>query len=408
MKKAWLPVLLMIISLAGLLWSRAILSLSALAWVIWLLIHARKDIVHDQNKPLLIWGISPICIALLGCWQNHFAKEDLDHLLTLSTYILAAFTGSLIAVKYHQTGLLKYWVWVSLIALSYPLFWYVTHYEETLIRYGSGQTVPVWMDDDHVRFGMFLAVSCFIGFVLFAQQKTMRLISIFLLLAILLLAIRTAWIMILVMILVTTLFILLYGTWLQKRRLLMGIIAVMVLVIITYQLSPGIQQKIAYTVYDWQQYESGKANPTLSDATRRVINDESWKLIQKGQNNIGWSAIDGVIRKSVQSSYPEQKFDFGWPFNQWLFWWMGSGFTGLVLFSIWLLYPLIRGIQKKNIALSAVSAAIMVSCLIETNLAYQYSVWIHAWVIALLWNDSTSFLQEPTTSKSDNYENQKA
>ncbi len=407
MKKAWLPVLLMIISLAGLLWSRAILSLSALTWVIWLLTHAKKDIVHDKNLSLLIWGISPICIALLGCWQNNFAKEDLDHLLTLSTYILAAFTGSLIAVKYHQSELLKYWVWVSLIALSYPLFWYVTHYQETLIRYGSGQTLPVWMDDDHVRFGMFLAVSCFIGFVLFAQQKIMRVISIFLLLAIVLLAIRTAWIMILVMILVTTLFVLLYGTWLHKRKLLMGIIAVMVLVIITYQLSPSIQQKIAYTVYDWQQYEAGNANPTLSDATRRVINDESWKLIQAGQNNIGWSAIDDKIRKSVQSSYPEQKFDFGWPFNQWLFWWMGSGFTGMLLFSIWLIYPLIRGIRKKNLALSAISAAIIVSCLIETNLAYQYSVWIHAWIIALLWNDSTCFFQEPTISKSDNYENQK-
>jgi hypothetical protein len=407
MKKAWLPVLLMIISLAGLLWSRAILSLSAALWVIWLFTHSRKEIGQKENKSLLIWGISPVFIALLGCWQNGFTKEDLDHLLTLSTYIVAALAGSLIATKQYQRALLKYWVLTSLIALSYPLFWYLTHYQEALIRYGSGQTVPVWMDHDHVRFGMFLAISCFISFVIYTEQKIMRLISLFLLLAILLLAIRTAWIMILIMIFVAALFILIEGTRVQKKRLIIGILAILLLVAITYQLSPGIQQKLAYTLYDWQQFEAGKANPTLSDATRRVINGEAWQLIQSGQNNIGWSAIDEVIRKSVQASYPEQTFDFGWPFNQWLFWWMGSGITGLILFSAWLIYPLIRGIQKKNVAVCAVSAAIMVSCLIETNLAYQYSVWMHAWIIALLWNYPTGFLREPTTSKSGNYENQK-
>ena len=206
MKKAWLPVLLMIISLAGLLWSRAVLSLSAALWVIWLFTHSRKDIAQKENKSLLIWGIAPVLMALLGCWQNGFNKEDLDHLLTLSTYIVAAFAGSLIAAKQQQSALLKYWVWISLIALSYPIFWYITHYQEALIRYGSGQTVPVWMDHDHVRFGMFVAISCCISFVLYIDQKAMRLISLFLLLAILLLAIRTAWIMILVMIFITALF----------------------------------------------------------------------------------------------------------------------------------------------------------------------------------------------------------
>ena len=404
MKKAWLPVLLMIISLAGLLWSRAILSLSSPLWIIWLLTHSRKDFSQKETKSLLIWGISPVLIALLGCWQNGFAKEDLDHLLTLSTYLLAALAGSLIAVKYQQRILLKYWVWASLIALSYPLLWYITHYQEALIRYGSGQTVPVWMDDDHVRFGMFLAINCFTGFALFSQQKIMRLVSLFLLIAILLLAIRTAWVMILIMLLVTALFILIYGTKFQKRRLVIGIIAMIFMTAIIYQLSPGIQQKVAYTLYDWQQFEAGKANSTLSDATRRVINDESWKLIQTGRNNLGWSAIDDVVRTSVQTSYPQQKFDFGWPFNQWLFWWMGSGIMGVLLFSAWLIYPLIRGIRNKNIALSAVSLAIIVSCLIEANLAYQYSVWIHAWLMALLWNIPTDFLRKSTISKSGNYE----
>lgn len=408
MKKAWLPILLMIISLAGLLWSRAILSLSAPLWIIWLLVHSRKDIFHHENKSLLIWGISPVLIALLGCWQHGFAKEDLDHLLTLSTYALAAFMGSLISVKYSQTILLKYWVWTSLIALSYPLFWYVTHYHEALIRYGSGQTVPVWMDDDHVRFGMFLTIGCFMSFALFVQQKIMRMIGIILLFSILILAIRTAWIMILIMIIVIALFTLINGTRFQKRALILWITAIMLITATTYQLSPGIQQKIAYTLYDWQQFGAGKADPNLSDATRRVINGESWKLIQAGENNIGWSAIDDVIRNSIQKNYPQQKFDFGWPFNQWLFWWMGSGMIGLLFFSTWLIYPLIRGIRKKNIALSAVSAAIMVSCLIETNLAYQYSVWIHGWVVALLWNEPTSFLREITVSKSGNYGNQMA
>jgi predicted membrane protein len=406
MKKAWLPVLLMIISLAGLLWSRAVLSLSALLWVIWILAHSRKDIFEKENKSLLIWGISPICIALLGCWQNGFAKENLDHLLTLSTYMLAAFAGTLISAKYDHKEILKYWIWASLIALSFPLIWYATHYQEAVVRYGSGQTVPVWMDDDHVRFGVFLSISCFISLVFFPAKK-MRLISSILLLAILILAIRTAWVMILVMLLITGLFILINGTLLQKRKLVSAIVAMVILAATIYFVFPGVQQKIAYTLYDWQQFQTGIIDPNLSDATRRVINSEAWKLIEAGQNNIGWSAIDDVIRKSIQTSYPQQKFDFGWPFNQWLFWWMGSGIAGLLLFSVWLIYPMIHGIRKKNMPLCAVSAAIIVSCLVETNLAYQYSVWIHAWVVALLWNNPSSFFQKSIISKSDSYENQK-
>jgi len=39
--------------------------------------------------------------------------------------------------------------------------------------------------------------------------------------------------------------------------------------------------------------------------------------------------------------------EFGWPFNQWLYWWMGSGWWGMLLFSGWLLYPIILGFQQK-------------------------------------------------------------
>lgn len=400
MKKAWLPLLLMIISLAGLLWSRAVLSLSSVLWLAWVISQYKRGLFTKTNTPLLVWGLSPAVLALLGSWQYPFATEDLDYLLTVSIYFLAACSSIMIGLQNATLSLLKTWVVTAIISLVYPLSWYFIHYEEALVRYGTGRTVPVFMDNDHVRYGIFLSIAAFLGICFFYQNKIFRIISICLIPAIVLLAIRTAWVTTAVMFMAGLFFICFHGSYVQKRNTTIAALIALIVFFFAFQYVPGIQQKIAYMVYDWQQYRSGKINPSLSDGTRMVMNGESWKLIQAGRSDMGWFAIDDTLRQQVIQAYPGKNFDFGWPFNQWLFWWMGSGITGMLLFSCWLMYPVIEGFRKKNVGLICVSAGIIVSCLVEANLAYQYSVWMHAWCIALVWNQSFSLGNGKITSES--------
>jgi hypothetical protein len=67
---------------------------------------------------------------------------------------------------------------------------------------------------------------------------------------------------------------------------------------------------------------------------------------------------------------------------------MGSGIIGMLLFTAWLYYPFLYGWKKKNNGLVYWTVAITASCLVESTLALQYGVFLHAWPLALLWNSN--------------------
>jgi O-antigen ligase len=101
-----------------------------------------------------------------------------------------------------------------------------------------------------------------------------------------------------------------------------------------YLLFPTIQQKWAYMVYDWQQFDQSADRLGYSDGARRLINSLAWETIEKNKwPGVGWGNISSVMEINFLEKFPEQKLSFGWPFNQWLFWWLGAGISGLLLFS---------------------------------------------------------------------------
>ena len=53
------------------------------------------------------------------------------------------------------------WIHAALIALLYPLGWFLLHASEAFELYGQGRTLPVFMDTDHVRFSIFLCSAMF-------------------------------------------------------------------------------------------------------------------------------------------------------------------------------------------------------------------------------------------------------
>jgi energy-coupling factor transporter transmembrane protein EcfT len=241
------------------------------------------------------------------------------------------------------------------------------------------------MDTDHVRFGLWLCSACLFAWL--NRNRLNRFLLALFIVCIIVMAVRTAWVVLMVM----TILIALYHLLTQKKKavlpflfIITGVVAV---ALIAYWLLPTVQQKIAYMLYDWQQYNPQTYQPTLSDATRRALNHSAWKAITNGNSNIGWAAIPTALQESFTQIHPGQTTGYGWPFNQWLFWWMGSGITGMLCFTVWMAYPVYWGLRNQNIALTVWSIAIMLSCLVETTLGYQYGVWLHAWPVALLWGN---------------------
>lgn len=376
---------LAILMLAGLLWSRAILSISMglmAVYAIYFLIKEKATLI----TPLFIWCLCPLLLMFMGIYQEGLNPSNLQSLLGIMVYPVAGITA-IAAEKYSFTKTISQpWIHAALIALLYPLGWFAFYAVEAVELYGKGKTLPVFMDTDHVRFSIFLCSALLFTLLPVSNARYKKISFTILLMAILLLAVRTGWV-------IAAIIIIGYGLYYLKskparnphpvRNILMAIVALITILAIT----PTIQQKIRYSLYDWNTYNTKGYDSTYSDGVRRAMNSVAWKAISEDHANaIGWSAIPSTIQQKFTQVFKGQTTQYGWPFNQWLFWWMGSGWWGMLLFSLWLFYPAWYGYQHKNPYLIIWTLAIAFSCLVETTINYQYGALLHVWPFLVCWN----------------------
>jgi hypothetical protein len=399
-----LPNLLFIIMLGGLFFSRAILSLSQVVWAIWICIDIFKN--GRLTNTLPAWSVWVMVIGLLGCWQAPFTWSHFDYLLTLLMYPIAFHVCSRVS---SQT--LQKWIIYCGIAAGVGILYALVQYSKTSAQwqqaYGLGKSLPTFMDTDHVRFGIFLSGTAMLVLLLTKFSiRTRILICILLVASIAFMAVRTAWVSTSIIAICFLVFLSLSKRK-SKQLLKLGLLcmALFAMAVAAYQLFPTVQQKWAYTQYDWKQYTGDTSNMRYSDGARRIINTLAYKEItEKGTANKGWAGIAPTLQQSFEQAFPQTPVTFRWPFNQWLFWWMGAGLLGMLLFTGWMFYPILRGIQKKQWTPVAWTLAIAASCLVESTLSLQYGVWMHAWIGAIAWQlQDLSPANDTITGSHDNF-----
>lgn len=371
-------IVLMMLMLLGLLTSRALLSISMLVWLIVILISWRKNIFFRSDNHLLYWSIVPLILFFSGAWQLPFQKNTYDLLLTLCMYPIAFFSTTILKSLKEISITKQIWIIVAIVSYIYPIGWFITHIEASITQYGSGQTLPVWMDNDHIRYSIFLC-SAFVMLLFhnpFSSRVRWILISLVLLL-ILFLSVRTGWI-----ILIICLLFIPFTKSIPHQKWIT--VSMIILAFCSYILFPTVQKKIAYSFYEWQQFNPSVFNSNYSDGARRNMNTIALEAIQQKQYNVGWAGVAPTMQQIGRTYFSQQNLKFGWPFNQWLFWLIGSGWIGVIAWSIWLLYPIFWAWQNKQTGVAVWSIAITASCLVECNLNYQFGVFLHAWPLALM------------------------
>lgn len=375
-----IPLLLMIISLAGLYFSRALLSIATGLWLVYGIIEWIRQKEKISKQPLAIWAIAFPLLCLLGSWQSSWSHPQNQQIL-LTALAYPAWALGLLAIKDPQQWkrIRIAWVIAAIIGLCYPLFAFLGDIQGNIQALGSGKALPVFMDTDHVRFGILLVSAVAVNWILWKEDSSNKWLKIslfFLIAGILFTAIRTAWVL---------LFILFMG-WvlLETKKKMIALFLLIAMGAITYQI-PTVKNKIHYTLYDFEQYNQKGYNPNYSDGVRRAINQVSWKSIQeKGFSNMGWAVIPDRLQAEFKTVTQGSETNFGWPFNQWLFWWMGVGFGGMLLFTIWLLYPIQYAWRKTNASIAIWTLAIAASCLVECTINYQYGTLLHIVPLFLL------------------------
>jgi O-antigen ligase len=370
------------IMLAGLLFSRAVLSVSMGVWALLILVQC-KQFTRAVKQPIFWWSLAPVCLFFTGAWQQPFAVANYDYLLTLLVYPVASLAAVL--YKFDEDSHLKnVWLFAVIISLAYPVGWTLFHFAEVKSTYAQGGSLPTFMDTDHVRYGIFLCT----GLLLVVSsnhlsKKYTVLIACCLVFFIIAMAIRTAWVGLFIIVLFTAFSN--QQRYMQRMAKLL-LITIIPLSILGYSFVPSIRQKINYTAYDYRSFDKQVYDPNYSDGARRIINNVAWKSIREDEGSaVGWAAIPGSLQRSFAKRYEGKQLSYGWPFNQWLFWWMGSGFIGTILFTAWLLFPVYYGLKNKNAAVACWSIVIAATCLVESTLSLQFGVFLHVWPLVLLW-----------------------
>lgn len=375
-----IPLLLMIISLAGLYFSRAVLSIATGLWFVYGIIELIRQKEKLYKQPFLIWSFAFPLLCLLGSWQSSWSHPQNQQIL-LTSLAYPAWALGLLAIKDKQQlkRIQITWVIAAIIGLCYPLISFIGDIQGNIQALGSGKALPVFMDTDHVRFGILLVSAVAINWILLKEDSTNKWLKtslLFLIAGILFTAIRTAWVLLLI----------LFIGWflLETKKKMVALFLLIAIGVATYQI-PTVQNKIHYTLYDFEQYNEKGYDPNYSDGVRRAMNQVSWKAIQeKGFSNMGWAGIPDRLQQEFKTATQGKETSFGWPFNQWLFWWMGVGLGGMLLFTLWLFYPILYAWRKKNTSIAIWTLAIAASCLVECTINYQFGTLLHIVPLLLL------------------------
>ncbi|MBX9779718.1 MAG: O-antigen ligase family protein [Chitinophagaceae bacterium] len=391
-------IIIFLLTVVGLIWSRALLSISAGLWFVVALVCLYKKQLNFKHEPLWIWSLSALALWLPGLWQAPFANTNYDLLLSWLAYPAIA----LGAIVIHAVGVAsvcrKIWIYGAAIAALYPILWLLLHITNALTLIKTGKAIPVFMDNDHLRFSIYLASALLLSFSL-ENKKIKRILILFFLTAILLLSVRTG--IILAAIIFISHWSVVIGQWWNRRNVALrqaqgdkrstvyrlsstfyrpsSIIYCLVLLFCL----PLLYQKLNYTLYDYQQFNTKGYDANYSDGVRRAINKASIKAIENNFiGGVGWNNIKPTIQQYFYQQYLQAP-PFSWPFSQYLFWLLGAGIIGLLSSTAWLLFPIWPGWLIKQKEWMIWSIAIAVSCLVESNLSYQFGITLHAWPLWL-------------------------
>jgi O-antigen ligase len=398
----WAAVVCCLGMIAGLIFSRALLSMSMIALFV--------NALHPQT--------------IKHCWQRW--KSNVFTLLSLSFFLIYLVSGlwsedkdfwsastinklpfvilpfAFFSVPFHKEKfrriIIAGLVLMQLTVVIYSMSLFLLHPEYYINGYSFSQPLPTTKYNDHIRFSLSLVLSILMSSYLLFEKKTEPLpawLKIMLCLSILIFA---AYIHILAAktgIVCLYLMVLLYIIGKTFRRNKMLSLALVLVVctfpVVAYYALPTFRMKIGYVFYEVKKsMEDKKYDYTLSDAGRMITYDIGAKLIARNPViGVGAGDVMNEVRKGYQKDYPEVAANqqYG-PTNQFMFTILAVG-VPLGIFLIGMVWsPFVLKGMENRIYLWITSFLMIVSMLVEAMLELQFGVFLYLfftlfWIVAL-------------------------
>jgi len=378
-----LVILFLILLIAGLFFSRALLSFASVAMVLPFLYHT-KDIY--QNK-LLLFAIGLIFLPVL--YSGIYSDDKLRWINSLSVKIplLTLFLGlayTQISERVWNKLILLYLVLVS-IGCCWSLWHYFLDPYAIQQSYLKAKVLATPADNDYVKFSWMVVTGFFLGVKILGKMPFNRLylaiscILVFLVLYLHLLAAKTG----LVCLYAGGIIYLFFICFIQKKWK-MGVIlfsGILIFTVFSYDLFPTLRNRVQYVVYDFGNYSKGHFLPGYNDAARWLSIKAGYAVMQKNPiMGVGFGDIKKAVTEWDVTNYPASyEYERFLPTNEWLVYGAGSGWTGMLLFSIGLLLLLYLTTSKDpvSIILAVISCIPFIT---DDSLEGQYGVILLAFI----------------------------
>lgn len=386
----------MIVMLAALFFSRAVLSVSIVVFTLVSFLHTEpfKQIRNFFQSPLL-WGMSLLFFLplLSGLWSDNMGEWQLTMLIKAPLFLLPlAFAGPVQLSK-------QQWEWVAFVfillitgASVWCMFHYIQNAGEVNEGYLRAKTLVTPLANDHVRFSWLVSVAVLLGSCFCVSKYKENRKQFWILLVI------TGWLIIFLHILAArtgliSFYIVLAGFlgWLiiKKAKTKYSIALLLLIValpVIAYQLLPSFKNRVKYFRYEFEYFKKAHYLPGANDAVRIISIKAGWNIMQQQPaTGVGFGDVFAATKKWYATNYPQMiEADKIYPSAQWAMYGAGCGWPGIIVFVITMFIPFFVK-TRHQIVWGLLNATAIFSLLFDPGLEVQFGVFIYSFSVLSFW-----------------------
>lgn len=366
--------------IAGLLFSRALLSIMMGAGIVLLLFPSVRNVFLEVFKrPLryLVAGVLIYYTWLLILDRDLYTLERMAlHLGVISLLVLLHFMAA-------SSGRLLLLVLTAAVLSTLPTVYDMLVHEGLAALYEKGQVAYTLMDGDHQRFSIWISGCLALSWYawLMEHKKQALYFIIYFTIFLILLSVRTGWLFTGVVTVAGGLI------WLQRQHKrvywIRAIIGVVLLSALTYSI-PFVRSKIHYMQWEWTERQAAE-ELGASDAVRRIVNENAVQLIR--ENSLGWGEAYAaeVLEARNYQNHRLRDNNYKWPFNQYLKWLLSAGWIMGLLPLLLIIYMLYRLYFTRNYLTAVWVLFIALTGLYESTLEMQYGFFLAVFFTVLLY-----------------------
>lgn len=380
---------------AGLFFSRALLSVSMIAFIAASVLHLEvKQQGRDFLRNPLAVSMSVLFLVPLvsGLWSAGQSEWQTMMQVKLPLLLLPfAFAGLKTTDERDWQRLAVFFIGLTIGGTIWSFAGYLQHKAVIDHDYLHSQTLHTPLDDDHVRFSWMAAFSFLLAGYLLLRRKVVRpwlktgLIIAMAWLAIYLhiLSARTGLISLYAVVLLFAFWLVRYQS--KKSTGLILLTAFFLVPVLAYTFLPTFRNRVKYFRYEFSFVKADNYRPGSNDGTRLASLRAGWHLLQQYPlSGAGFGDIYAETVSFYKKEYPAMPPEnYIYPSGQYMMYGAGTGWPGLAIYMVMILLPFFMAGFRQHPEWWMLQTISVISLLPDNPLELQFGVFLYAFV--LLW-----------------------